>query len=273
MSEPLIFVGAVIKEWGVIVTSSAGIGAVALYQGTGHVVRPSVYWTIGIGGVFLACYRVWLKEYRRAEAERRKPAHETISIATASPVQTVSPSIDTSQQVVQHFHWPGAGESPKPSPVQPQKRRHNAKFIEIRVRPMTVVACFQNVPIANKSLATFTEARVKIDYLRNDGSTLREVYPATWLDDEEPAINLEVGKSHYATVAVFNEGKWRACETQTVDTSWGHAYQIEQFELGSGKLIRAVITLLGDFGLSIEPVKLRLILNPDGIAEFTVESD
>jgi hypothetical protein len=277
MSEPLIFVSGVIKEWGVILTSSAGIGAVALYQGTtGRIVQSPVYWTIGIGGVFLACYRVWLKEHRKAKGKDGETTPEETNIstatATANPVQTFAPSVDASQKIEQHFHLPAAPEAKRPAPVAPDNRLHNVRFLEIRVRPMTVVACFQNVPIANKPLATFGGARVKIDYLRNDGSTFMEICPATWLEDEKPAIDLEVGKSHYATVAVFADGKWNACETQTVDTTWGETFEIERHQLHMGKLIQAIVTLLGNFGVSLEPVRLRLILHPDGRAEFNVEN-
>jgi hypothetical protein len=73
MSKILIFGRAVIREWSIFTTSGVLIGGIFIYQGIGHPVAPAVFWAIGVGGVFVALYRVWLREYQRAEAESKSP--------------------------------------------------------------------------------------------------------------------------------------------------------------------------------------------------------
>lgn len=56
------FLRDVVRHWGSLVTSGAIIGAIGIWQATGHHVRGSVYWAIAILGLFVAFYRAWNDE-------------------------------------------------------------------------------------------------------------------------------------------------------------------------------------------------------------------
>ncbi len=92
MWKPLIWVDAVRRHWGILVTSGALIGALGIWQGLGHAVHPTVYWVVAIGGVVLAFYRAWVAEYDAKEkanhelsALRRLP--QSIGILLKSDLQ------------------------------------------------------------------------------------------------------------------------------------------------------------------------------------------
>jgi len=53
------FIVSVLKHWGVLVTSGAIIGALSIWQGIGHTVKPWAYWTVAITGLFIAFFRAW----------------------------------------------------------------------------------------------------------------------------------------------------------------------------------------------------------------------
>jgi hypothetical protein len=163
----------------------------------------------------------------------------------------------------------------KPAATRPGRLRHNVKYTGTRNLaassdgPPMIVACFQNEPIPHVPLGTFSGAKVKIDFSRGNGEALGEIFPAPWTEHEEPAINLEAGKTNTAAIAAYIEGKWHACEMRTVSTSWGEpTYEIERRQLPMGENLHAVVTLLGDRNISIEPVRLVLKLSPNGKADF-----
>lgn len=59
-------------------TSGAIIGALSIWQSTGHTVRPTVYWAIALIGLLFATYRAWNDQYqefcRRDKDAQRKEA-------------------------------------------------------------------------------------------------------------------------------------------------------------------------------------------------------
>jgi|SRR5208283_2694935 len=66
----LLWLNSMRRHWGSLVTSGALIGALSIWQGSGHYVRPSVYWIIGAVGLVAASYRAWLQEHdARLKAE------------------------------------------------------------------------------------------------------------------------------------------------------------------------------------------------------------
>jgi hypothetical protein len=62
MSSPVEFVRAVFKHWGALVTSGAVIGALGIWQGTGHFIPHWVYWLVAAVGLVAACYKAWNEE-------------------------------------------------------------------------------------------------------------------------------------------------------------------------------------------------------------------
>lgn len=72
MWKPGQFAKELLGQWGTLVTSGALIGALGIWQGLGHPVRPSIYWAVGLVAFLAAGYRVWLLENRlRLDAEKR----------------------------------------------------------------------------------------------------------------------------------------------------------------------------------------------------------
>ncbi len=67
MWSPLRFADAVRIHWGGIVTSGAIIGALGIWQSTGHIVKPNVYWAIALLGLLFATYRAWNDQYQQFE--------------------------------------------------------------------------------------------------------------------------------------------------------------------------------------------------------------
>src|SRR3989442_8246889 len=59
----LLWLNSLRRHWGSLVTSGAIIGALGIWQGSGHYVRPSVYWIICTVGLVAASYRAWLQEH------------------------------------------------------------------------------------------------------------------------------------------------------------------------------------------------------------------
>jgi hypothetical protein len=55
----LRWLNSVRRHWGSLVTSGAIIGTLGIWQGSGHYVRPSVYWMVGTVGLVAASYRAW----------------------------------------------------------------------------------------------------------------------------------------------------------------------------------------------------------------------
>ena|SRR5712692_8799709 len=70
MRRFLKFLRAVGKHWGVLVTGGVFVGAVGLWQGTGHPVKPSVYWAMAMVGFFIACHKAWNDQLEEAEKAR-----------------------------------------------------------------------------------------------------------------------------------------------------------------------------------------------------------
>jgi hypothetical protein len=66
------FLIAVARGWGALVTGGFLIGLVTIYQSTSHPVAPWIYWSIGLGAVFVACFEAWNEQFDAAEAERLK---------------------------------------------------------------------------------------------------------------------------------------------------------------------------------------------------------
>jgi hypothetical protein len=55
----LQFGAAITKTWGAKVTGGVVIGALGMWQLTGHSVKPWVGWVVIVGGIIVACFEVW----------------------------------------------------------------------------------------------------------------------------------------------------------------------------------------------------------------------
>jgi hypothetical protein len=66
-STILQFTRAVVRHWGTLVSGGAIIGFLSIWQGTGHLVPPTVYSIVAIVGIFVACYLAWNEERKAKE--------------------------------------------------------------------------------------------------------------------------------------------------------------------------------------------------------------
>lgn len=80
MWSPLKFADAVRKHWGSIVTSGAIIGALGIWQSTGHFVKPFVYWAIGVIGLLFATYRAWKDQYQEFQTRDREAQKKEVEL-------------------------------------------------------------------------------------------------------------------------------------------------------------------------------------------------
>jgi hypothetical protein len=76
MQKPLLWLNAVRRHWGGIVTGGALIGVLGIWQGLGHGVPPFVYGAVALAGLAFASYRVWAEEHD-ALIEARNQLSET----------------------------------------------------------------------------------------------------------------------------------------------------------------------------------------------------
>jgi hypothetical protein len=186
------------------------------------------------------------------------------STNTASPTQTVE----------QHFYLaPPLVQEAKKFP-ESLKPNHNVQFVSPRQLPATcaspllITACFRNVPIPHVSVPNFSYVRSKVAYSDELGEEFLEEFPGAWSEDDDPTIEMEPGPSHNVVLAAFSEGQWNACRVISQPTSWGGvAYDIERHPLPFGRSW-AVVTLIGEHNISLDPVRILLQLKEDGTAFF-----
>ncbi|HEX4077077.1 MAG TPA: hypothetical protein VHX49_16880 [Candidatus Acidoferrales bacterium] len=84
MGEPVRFLKAVLLHWGVIVTSGAFIGAISLWQSTGHFVAPWIYLSVAAVGLLIAFYRTWLVERKQVADLTSQLGSETLKLKEES---------------------------------------------------------------------------------------------------------------------------------------------------------------------------------------------
>jgi len=101
----LHWLNSVRRHWGSLVTSGTLIGALGIWQGSGHYVRPSVYWSIGTVGLLVASYRTWQEEREarlRTEGENyRKAQQERTEAQRKQQAELLTQYIEEGQRLIQ----------------------------------------------------------------------------------------------------------------------------------------------------------------------------
>jgi hypothetical protein len=101
----LLWLNSVRRHWGSLVTSGAIIGGLGIWQGSGHYVRPSVYWIIGTVGLVAASYRAWLEEHDaklKAESENDlKAQQERTKARRKQQAELLTQYIEQGQTLIQ----------------------------------------------------------------------------------------------------------------------------------------------------------------------------
>ncbi|HXE14976.1 MAG TPA: hypothetical protein VN633_22820 [Bryobacteraceae bacterium] len=61
------FLLEIMRQWGSLATGGVIVGAIGIWQGTGHPVAPWVYYMIGGSALLVAFFKVWNEQVVRAE--------------------------------------------------------------------------------------------------------------------------------------------------------------------------------------------------------------
>jgi hypothetical protein len=72
MHPSLMYLNAVRKHWGSLVTGGVFIGGLGIWQGLGHSVAPWVYWLVAILGLAVASFFAWNDEHQKLVAEQHR---------------------------------------------------------------------------------------------------------------------------------------------------------------------------------------------------------
>lgn len=62
MSSFWNFLRAVARHWASLVTGGIIIGAISIWQGTGHSAPPNAYWAIALGALLISVFKTWNDE-------------------------------------------------------------------------------------------------------------------------------------------------------------------------------------------------------------------
>lgn len=150
---------------------------------------------------------------------------------------------------------------------------HNVQYVrlgEFRANdsPSPVLAaCFENVPLSNRTIHTLNSVRVRIDYKHyTTDETLLSVFPSGWAYYESDVAYMRVGRSYHATLAMNVKGMWSAAEVIVTHKIWGTEYDLRNHPLPFGDLI-AVTTLIGEQGISLKPERFHLRIEANGTAK------
>ncbi len=78
LSEIVIFTGAVLQDWKVLLTGSLSIAVVSLYEHLFAPIAARIYWAIVIASLLIAFFRAWQKACRERDALARGDLRITI---------------------------------------------------------------------------------------------------------------------------------------------------------------------------------------------------
>jgi hypothetical protein len=188
-----------------------------------------------------------------------------------SPTTTISPNITVINNPPPERQF----QSQPVATTASKDLSHNVQYARIREytpdgrSELLLAACFENVPVPNRSVRTFNDVKIKVDYKDcATDATLLSVFPSAWAEEESDHVYMSVGKSFYATIAMRTDGVWNAVQVVATRTAWGEHYDTRTDPLPVGDFV-AVVTLVGDHGLSIAPERFHLRIGADGTANIS----
>ena len=143
---------------------------------------------------------------------------------------------------------------------------HNVQYLGIEEGSFVLAARFENVPLPDRTVQAFNSVRVKVDYKNyTTNETILSVFPSGWVEEESDLVHMRVGRPYRATLAMSVHGVWSATEVIVEHKVWGTQYDLRSHRLPLGDLT-AVITLIGDRGISVEPQRFHLSVETNGTA-------
>lgn len=84
------FIASVFEHWGALVTGGVFIGALSVWQNTGHSVRPLVYWAVAFVTLFIAFFRAWNDEVNAKEKALAQLANLEKTVKATADANDVS---------------------------------------------------------------------------------------------------------------------------------------------------------------------------------------
>jgi len=200
------------------------------------------------------------------------PPPQSINIRNeVNPI--ISPTFNPTININNHpFSQPGQPKVPPPPAVK-KDQTHNVQVIRTHQHQSNLgggsklVAIYENIPIPNQTVRSFNRVKAKIEYIDYETrKTVMVVVPAEWADHDTADVYMKAGEPFLVTLAAYENFKWNSVEIWAHQAYWGATvYEQRLHPLPIGDLV-AVVTLIGDHGLSIEPEHFHLRNQADGTA-------
>jgi hypothetical protein len=136
-------------------------------------------------------------------------------------------------------------------------------FVEQAGALPALVARFRNSAIPARRVDSFTWVRAHIVYFDEGGHELFDVPTACWIGHDYEHIEMEVGHTQSVIVAIWDVGTRRLTvpflkrQKSSDPLEWGELIELEGKVLPKDAKV-AKVQLIGEHGLSIEPVEIEL---------------
>lgn len=236
----------------------------------GYITQPIALVVCLVGLIFL---------YFGFKGESEVPQPDVLTAPPTQPIEiknevnpVISPTFNPTININNHpLSQPGPLKTPPPL-VGQKEQTHNVQFVRTHQHQSNLeagsklVAIYENIPIANQTVRPFNGVKAKIEYIDDETrKTVMVVVPAAWADHDTAEAFMKAGEPFLVTLAAFENFKWNAVEIAAHHSDWGTIYEQRLHPLPLGDFI-AVVTLIGDHGLSIEPQHFHLHNQADGVA-------
>lgn len=224
---PIKFVQAVLSHWGTLLTSGIAIAALGVWQSTGHLVPPPVYWAIAIVGFLVGAYRVWRDQFRQLEDSKQKQADLQFALDAHKRWEFQAEYVGASRTVFTYEN----GNSPWMT-VWIQVRVHNRNSVPTTVYPLRVsvklkdstdksfqkATIFPGTQVSFDNPEEFTQFEVAASGTTELLFNSRRYNPpqiAEYLQDGPLPITLELGETYGKVCEITGPMKLAGIEKQS----------------------------------------------------------
>lgn len=194
------FIRAVLHHWGILVTGGVAIGAVSLWQMTGHNLPPTIGWIIGALAVLAAFFKAWNEQYERAESQLHQ-SQDRVG-APNLPSQPKSETPDAISQV----------DEPTPKlTIEVVDIRttgiapgDHATLTEFHQGLPAIVMSFKNKPstIPGQQTETFYEVTANLTYVGRNRTDHLDY--GNWLDEYTRYVDFRPGETRTLVIAMID---------------------------------------------------------------------
>jgi hypothetical protein len=186
-----------LHHWGILFTGGIGIGAVSLWQITGHYLSPTLGWVIAAFAVLGACFKAWNEQFERAESLDEPHANDPLG-----QLPTPSPALPELESAIP----PEKEETPILSIDVVDARvttiTHDAfgSYSEYANGFPAVVISFKNqLARPGRQNETFTKVTANIAYEGTDRT--EHIDYGNWLEEYTRFVDFNPGETHDLVIA------------------------------------------------------------------------